>query len=387
MPLSPSRPGGAARGVSRRSLIRSTAAGAVLAGGSGLLAACGAGGGPASASGTRPGSPGSFGSIALQLSWIKNFEFWGEYAATEKGYYRQAGFTGVDLLAGGTSTTAESLVLAGKVLLGLSSAPLTAATVVNSNAPLKIIGATYQKNPFAIGSLADGTPVRTPHDMIGRRIGVQAGGNQTLFDGLLKANGIAPSQVEVVGVEYDDSVLTTGKVDGLMTYVNASVGLTLRGHKPVIMGFADNGLPFVAETLTVRQDTIERKRDLLKAFLRAEIEGWTAAVRDPATAAGYEIHKYGKSTAPDFAEEYGQGVVQNAQLVVTEDTNRYGLFTMTDALIRDNMATLRTMGYSLAADDLFDLTLLKEVYREHPALKVPLTPPTAITPPTARKAS
>jgi hypothetical protein len=37
------------------------------------------------------------------------------------------------------------------------------------------------------------------------------------------------------------------------------------------------------------------------------------------------------------------------------------------------------MGYKLTANDLFDLSLLSEVYQEHPELKVQLHPTTNTT--------
>jgi len=130
-------------------MLKALAFGGLAVGGGSLLAACGSdsGSGSGSSSGSSGQSSGSsaagsLGSISLQLSWIKNDEFVGEYMAAEKGYYTAAGFQSVDLLAGGTSTTAESLILAEKVTVGLSSPPITAATIVNSQAPLKIIGAT-----------------------------------------------------------------------------------------------------------------------------------------------------------------------------------------------------------------------------------------------------
>ena len=68
------------------------------------------------------------------------------------------------------------------------------------------------------------------------------------------------------------------------------------GFTPVVLTLADNGLPFIAETFTVTQDSIDNKRDLLKAFLKAEIQGWTDAVKNPAQAAKYAVDKYGKGT-------------------------------------------------------------------------------------------
>ena len=365
-------------GPSRRGLLRAAALSGLALGGGSLLAACGGG---SSASDSSPASTkaGSFGSIGLQLSWIKNNEFVGEYMAAEKGYYRGSGFDAVNLLAGGTSATAESLILAGKVTVGLSSPPITAATLINSQAPLKIIGAQYQKNPFAIGSIADKTPIRTAKDLIGKKIGVQAGGNQALFAGLLKANGISPSQVQVVGVQYDDAVLKNGKVDGFMTYVTDDIALKVAGYEPVIMAFADNGLPFVAETYTVLQSTIDKQRDMLKALLVAEIKGWTDAIKDPLTAAKLTVDKYGKDQKLDLKQEYGDAVEIASRLIVSPDTNSGGLFTMTQAAVDENIKSLGAMGYPLKAADLFDLSLIAEVYQEHPELKVSLQPITDTT--------
>jgi len=322
--------------LSRRGLLRAVGAAGLAAGAGAALAACG---GAASSAGG-----GALTSLAVQLSWIKNCEFAGEYLASERGYYRAAGFTGVDLLAGGTSTTAESIVLSGKATIGLSSTPITAAVVSGSGAPLKVIGATYQKNPFAIASIAGRKPIRTAADLAGKRIGVQAGGNQTLFEALLAANRIDKSTVQIVGVQYDQSPLKNGAVDGFMTYVMGDLKLRAAGYDPVILSFADNGLPFVAETFTVLQDTIDNHREALKKFLVAEIRGWTDAINDPRTATDLTVQKYGADQKLDYADEYGTAVSIASKLIVTDDTNAHGLFTMTDELVARDLASLATMG-------------------------------------------
>ena len=366
-----------ASGLSRRRLLKLAGLGGLALGAGSALAACG--------DSSSAASGGTLTDLSVQLSWIKNYEFVGEYVAAEKGYYRDAGFTNVNLLAGGTSTTAESIVLSGKATVGLSSTPITAATITSSNAPLKIIGATYQKNPFAIASLADKTPIRTVGDLVGKRIGIQAGGNQTLFEALLKANGIDKSQVRIVGVQYDQSPLKNGSVDGFMTYVINDFKLRLQGYDPVILSFADNGLPFVAETFTVRQDTITDNRDALKKFLVAEIKGWTDAIKDPVTATDYTVKKYGADQKLDYNDQYGSAVVIAEKLIVTDDTNANGLFTMTDEVIASDLESLAAMGYKLDAKQLYDLSLITEVYQEHPDLKAPITAPTDVTPPETGK--
>src|SRR5690349_9237036 len=177
--------------MNRRELLRlggRTAAGLTVIGATGgFLAAC------ASDSSTTPtpsGAP-SLGTLNYQLSWIKNVEFAGQYLADTNGYYKAAGFSAVNLMAGGPTVSQDSVVAAGKALVGISSPDITGAAITKG-APLIAIGAQYQKNPFAIMSLAS-APINSPQDMIGKKIGVQAT-NEPVWNAFLKANNIDPAK-------------------------------------------------------------------------------------------------------------------------------------------------------------------------------------------------
>ncbi|NAZ84426.1 ABC transporter substrate-binding protein [Kineococcus sp. R8] len=355
----------------RRTFLRTAGAGALGLAGLGSLAACG--GDDASSSTGAEGSSGSgFGEISVQLSWIKNIEFAGEYMADSKGYYTEAGFSKVNLLAGGAAgTSAEALVVSGKAQVGLSSPTLTAPAIVNEGAELKIIGTTFQKNPFCLVSLQEKVPVASAADLAGKRIGVQTGGNEVIFDGFCTANDIDKSTFTIVPVQYDPSVVASGDVDAFMAYLtNEPILLAGPGATPVVLSFADNGLPFVAETFTVLQSTIDEQRDMLKAFLVAEIKGWKDAIADPRASAVLAATdaRYGKDQDLDVEEQTKEAEAQNT-LIVSADTEANGLFTMTDELIADNISALEVVGVTITAEELFDLSLLAEVYAENPELK------------------
>ena len=309
-----------------------------------------------------------FGDLSIQLSWIKNSEFAGQFFAVENGYYTEAGFSSVNLVAGPAATEAE--VLSGNALVGIANPISTAPVILNEGAPLKIIGTTYQKNPFTILSLKDGANIETIQDLIGKRIGVQAGPNETLFDALLKANGIDASQVTKVPVQYDPAPLTNGEVDGFLAYVtNESFVVADQGFEVTNLLFADNGLPFVTESFVVTQDSIDNNRAALKAFLKATILGWKDAIADPDGGADLAINNFGKDLGLNAKKEYYQSKTQNEILVQTDETAANGLFTISDAMIAQNLATLKAAGYTITAEQLFDLTLLAEVYAENPDLK------------------
>ena len=128
-----------------------------------------------------------------------------------------SGFSSVTLIAGGASATPqETDVVTKKALVGISSPDITGAAITKG-APLKIIGAQYQKNPFAILSLAS-KPIKTPQDMYGKKIGVQAT-NESVWSAFVKATKLDESKITKVPVQFDPLPLTQGTVDGWFSFV------------------------------------------------------------------------------------------------------------------------------------------------------------------------
>lgn len=360
-----------AAATSRRAFLRASGLGAL---GLGALAACGGGATTAGSASSSPAgalgsvAPGTYGKLSLQLSWIKNIEFAGEFFADSKGYYKEAGFESVDLVTGPVDS-ADALVVAGTVDVGLSAPDATARLVAEQGAPLKIIGSTFQKNPFCLLSLEEGRPIRTVADLAGKTIGIQAGTNQSIFEGFCKANNVDTSTFETTVVQYEPTPLTEKKVDGFMAYTtNEPFLVEAKGFTPVTLAFADNGLPLTAETFCVLQQTIETDRDKLKAFLTAEIKGWRDAVADPEGGAKLVVETYGKGLDLTYAGQLEQLKAQN-ELVVSADTKVNGLFTLTDEFVARIIAAISAVGTTVTAEELFDLSLLDEVYAADPSLK------------------
>jgi ABC-type nitrate/sulfonate/bicarbonate transport system substrate-binding protein len=356
---------------SRRSFLTSTGLGALSLA---ALAACGGGNSgsqttssAAPSAGSSSVAAGAYGSITLQLSWIKNIEFAGEYVADSKGYYKDAGFTAVNLKTGPVDS-ADALVAAGTVDIGLSAPDATARYIVDQGAPLKIIASTYQKNPFCILSLKEGKPIATIADLAGKTLGIQAGTNQSIFEGFCKANKIDTSTFKTQAVQYDPKVLMEKTVDGFMAYTTNEPFLVQgKGFTPVVLAFADNGLPLTAETYCVTQDTLDKKRDMLKAFLTAEIKGWQGVIADPESATHLAVDTYGKGLSLSYDEQIKETKGQN-ELIVSDDTKANGIFTLTDDFQTKIVAAIAAVGTTIGADELFDMSLLKEIYTANPDL-------------------
>ena len=274
---------------------------------------------------TSPHTPSTRGSGMDRRSFLR-------YSMLAGGALGALGVSGALITGGGAGTGVETGLTSNKVWIGMTAPQLT-APVILQGAKLKTVAATFQKNPFCIVSSA-GKPINSPQEMKGRKIGVQAS-NENVFKALLNT------------VQYDPTPLPKGEVDGWVSYVpNEPITLEAAGFKNTNFLFADFHLPLVAETLVVRQETIDNERDKLKAFIKADIQGWYDAVADPAGSATLAVTKYGKDLGLDEAEQTLEAKAQNG-LVVSDDTKANGLLTMTDELIAENIEALAKAGYKI----------------------------------------
>ncbi|WP_159502415.1 ABC transporter substrate-binding protein [Microbacterium sp. 18062] len=329
------------------------------------LSACATAAPDASATGSSDTDGADLGELTVQLSWIKNEEFAGEYFADTNGYFTEAGFSSVNLVAGPSTGIPE--LVGGTADVSISNAVAVGAAVANEGAPVKIIGTTLQKNPFTVLSLQEGGDIATADDLKGKKIGVQDS-NLSLFNAFLAANDVDASELEIVPVQYDPAPLMNGEVDGFMAYLtNEAISVEQAGLATTNLPFADNGLPFVAETFTVTDETLESDREALKAFLVAEIKGWQDALADPDEGARLALEVYGLDLDLD-PEKTLAGMLATNALIVTDETDSNGLFTISDNLQAETVTSLARAGIEIEAADLFDLSLLAEVYEENPDL-------------------
>ncbi|MEV4203881.1 ABC transporter substrate-binding protein [Nocardia salmonicida] len=339
--------------LSRRHALRLTGCVGVAAG----LAACS----PAASRSTESGN-----AIAMQLGWIKNVQFAGEYLALENGHFRDAGLS-VDLLAGGAAgTSTEAGIDTGKVWIGTST-PQKVAAAVERGVPVRIIGATLATSPACITS-PESKPLRTPKDLVGKRVGV-ADHNLPTFEALLTANGVDPSSVKVIPVQFDPSPLVNGEVDAWSGFTtNEPVSLRAKGFATYSFLYNDFGLRTCAQVFVVSEQSLVDERAKCKAFLTAEIKGWKDALADPDRGVALAVQKYGADQKLDIAQQRAL-LDATLPLIQTPDTRRDGLLTLSTSLIADTVTALGRTGSTVTAAQLFDSSLLTELYTENPGLR------------------
>lgn len=367
--------------LSRRRFLQSSGTFVGVAGLAHFLASCG--GDDSGSTTTAPGTTGAsattlapaaadFGELKYALNWVADVSSAGAFIADTRGYYLEGGFSSVSMTPGGPGApAAEAAVTSGTVLIG-SSGPDSTAAAIEAGAKVTIIGAQLQKNPLCILSLAD-NPLSVPQDMVGKTIGL-VDGISNAWESFLAANDLDPSSITVVPAGYDPTPLTVGDWDGYVAYAtNEPASLELAGFPTEVMLWADFGYKMVTQTYVVNTADLVDKRDMIKAVLLADIRGWRDNIAEPEVAPGLVVDKYGKDLG--LTVEHQVLVNQNqTALMVTPDTDANGLFTITPERIDEVVSTLSSAGKTVDPAVLFDMSVLSEIYAEHPDLKTPVTP-------------
>ncbi len=353
-------------GMTRRRFIGNVGAGAVLLGlGPTLLSACSddGGGEETSSGGSGSGGGGDFGELGIQLSWIKNIEFAGLYVADSKGYFTDAGFSSVNLIAGPGDAIAP--LIQGQVLYSFLGSETWAAAVVNDDAPIKIIGANFQENPFCILYLAD-NPLEEPDAMRGKTIGVQTA-NEQIWQAFLADNGLeegtGADQVNKVPVDFEPTPLENGEVDGFFSFItNEPNTLRVKGLEVGTLNLQDFGVTLYQQIYGVTDETLETKRDQLVAALAAESRGWQEAIADNELAIQLTLEEYGADL--DLNPESQQLELEaQTELQQSDATEENGLFYMSDEDIARNVEVLGQLGFEISPD-LYTNEILDEVYAD-----------------------
>ena len=360
----------------RRQLLSRTgriaAAGATVTVLPALLTACGGGGEaeqpPADTGAAPPATTAAGGGettaaaeleqVSYQLPWVKDAESSGEFIADDKGYFTEEGFD-VTLEPGGADIAVEPLIQSGKSLIGLTT-PIFTANAVNEGAALVIIGAKFQKNPFAITSLA-AAPIKTPQEMVGKKIGVGVI-NEGIWTAFLQVNNIDPASVTKVPVQFDPTPLAAGEVDGWLSfYTTEPIILKFQGVETYTFSMGDFNLVSYGDVFIVKREVLEDDVAVTKAakMMRAVQRGWQGSIDDPDYAGTITAEKYGADLGLDKDQQIEQCKVQK-DLIVSPVTDANGLFYMAEEDIAGNVASMEAGGTSTSAD-LFSNAVLDRI--------------------------
>lgn len=292
--------------------------------------------------------------ISFQSIWINDPEFSGYFIALDKGFYTAEGLS-VDYLPGGPDVIPQASLLTGKAEIALTSMIETATAVTEKGANFKVIGAQFQKSPDSIISL-EATGIKTIKDLAGKTVACPPL-NLGPFKVLLGINGVAEDAVKIVPYTFDPTPLATGQVDAVVDFMTSLPFIIEQtsGKKASYILFSDAGMAFGQDLLTVTEDTLKTRRKDIVAFLRASRKGWAEDFKDPGKyAKEFENSWYkGNGYTPEAAQFH-------SKIQIPLMNHPKGVFSMDDAWVDANIASLNKVGIKVSKD-LFDTSLLAEI--------------------------
>ena len=308
-------------------------------------------------------SPEGKDAVTYQLSWTHSVQFGGTYLAKDRGLFDHQGLD-VQLAPGGPNVAGDANTVSGAALMNIS----VADGVARSNAEgadLVIIGAQYQKSPVTILSLAD-APLTGPEDLVGKRIGV-AGTDTPGLEAFLTINGLTKDDLVFVPSQYDPAVLTAGQVDGLYCFYNdLPVALAVQGIEGHSMLLADYGYNPMSQTYTVLRSSLadEQNRDQVVRLFRGDAQGWQLYKDDPEAAADLTVEAH-PDAGLDLETQRKQAEVQ-LDIMYSDLTDQHGFGWFTDEQVQENLKLFELLGIEGATAELWDRSILDEVYRDGP---------------------
>jgi len=309
--------------------------------GAGLLAAAIALTGCAAEAGAGESGAEGFGDINVQLSWLKNHEFAGYYIGIDDGLFEDAGFSSVELTAGGIGgVAAATALLSGTAWVGIAS-PTDIALANLEGADLVIVATLFQKNPFTLVS-ADTNPIEKPADLVGKTIAI-ADSSATNWEAFLAANDIDPADVNRVPYADANSDLKLGLIDGFMGYFDGGGPLRAQGFGAQEFQLADFGLAYSGEAVVVSRETLENEPEKVEAFLTVFAQGWFEAFQDKDRVIDLVVNSYGKDqnyAADDISSSWDQ----QATFILTDESRANGIGTISARSIADNVASIKLVG-------------------------------------------
>jgi ABC-type nitrate/sulfonate/bicarbonate transport system substrate-binding protein len=251
--------------------------------------------------------------LRLQLGWIANVQYAGEWVALERGHFARHGVN-LEWYPGGPNALPGPVMLAaGRADLGYTAwFPLLDAVARNND--LVLISAVFPQNPLGIISLPR-KPIRSAADIVGARILAQGPNEKTAIDATLALNNL-PVRWTQVPAGFSPEPLLAGEGDGYtafstnQTIILERMGMQ-RGRDFHFVSFDELGFRSFGAVLATTRPYLQSNRPQVVGFLRGLIQGWNEnETADPAYAARLTVEKYGRDFGLDLRQQTRQNELQ-----------------------------------------------------------------------------
>ena len=303
--------------------------------------------------------------VNMQLGWITGGNQIGEIAAKRLGYFADEKID-FAIQPGGPNIDGVAIVASGRYEVGQVSSSPSLMLAASQGLPVVCFAVGAQQHPYAFFSLPR-APIKTPQDMIGRKIGVQATG-QVLLTALLRKNGIPEDKVQKVIIGSDMTPRVSGQVDAITGWRTNTTALKILGPDYLAMPLWDNGVKLYALPYYTTADFLKSSPEVLAGFLRATGRGWAYVKDNPEKAVDLLVQEYPNLVRAD--ELAAVSVMLGVEF--TERTAAHGWGSFDPAVWQDQIDMFDALKQFSAgkpkADQVFTTAILEMTEKDRPKL-------------------
>ena len=206
------------------------------------------------------------------------------FVALERGFYSEANLE-LRIVPGRGSADGINRIEKGEVTFAFGDAGALALARAKG-VQAKMVAIVYATSPFVIFSVK-GTGISNPKDLEGKTVAAPpTDGMRTMFPVFAKVTGIDPDKVRWVDIpiERKDSALIARQVDAMTSGLQQQPLLAKAAAREKIeidtLRWRDFGFELYSNGLLVSDEVIAAKPELVRAFVRASIRGFTTTFND-----------------------------------------------------------------------------------------------------------
>lgn len=226
----------------------------------------------------RTDPKGSLTRVTFATDWVAQAEHGGFYMAKALGLY-EAGGLQVDIRPGGASINIPQLLAAGAVDFAMGSNSFIPLNLVRAGVPARAVMAAFQKDPQVLITHPR-EDVNTLADIQGKPVMISDATRTTWWPWLVADYGFTDKQIRkytssVAPFLVDSRAIQQGYITSEPFIIERELGAA-----PEVYLLADYGYPSYATMVMTRQETMDTRPEIVRAFVAASIEGWRRYLSD-----------------------------------------------------------------------------------------------------------
>ena len=218
---------------------------------------------------------------SLRLDWVPGSHHVGPILAAKRGYYAEEGID-MSIKPGKGSGSTVQIIASGGDTFGFADAG-TMALAVSKGAPVVMVANTTPLGPVGIITL--GKKIGSPQELQGKTIGTVIGGADYVATMAVFSKFKLPeTSYRIISIDAASktAALLTKKVDAIPGFrFGDFLRARVQSDQVQFTLYSDWGVNLLSNGYLVSKSTLEQKPDLVRAFVRATLKGWTDAVKDP----------------------------------------------------------------------------------------------------------